>query len=118
MSHSILTQWVHDKTVAGDYYAAMAVIEEQMELHLVAAESLMAGANGCALKNGNPANLLTLAAALQTEPLTASQQAVVNELQCGLLALANSVDGTPKPKEWVVNEQVGLLPPVGGGPSS
>ncbi|MCA9936970.1 MAG: hypothetical protein KC415_23705, partial [Anaerolineales bacterium] len=104
-------------TVADDYFTATAVIEEQMELHLVAAKNLTAGANGCALKNGNPADLLTLAAALQTEPLTASQQAVVNELQCGLLALAESLGDVPMSTDLVVNEQVSLpLPVVVGRP--
>jgi len=80
---------VHDQTVAEDYYAAMAVIKERMSFHLAA------GMNSNDPKNSTPADLLVLMAALQTKPLTESQQAVVDELQCGLLTLAESLNGKP-----------------------
>ena len=110
---------VHDKTVAADYYAAMARIEQRLELPRPSPQP-PTNSNGAAPGHtrDDARQMLALVTALQTEPLTANQQALVDELQCGLQALAASVNGTPKPKEWVVNEQVGLLPPVVGGPSS
>jgi hypothetical protein len=110
---------VHDQTVADDYYAAMARIEQRLELPRPSQQQ-PTNSNGAAPGHtGDDARqMLALVTALQTEPLTANQQALVDELQCSLQALAASVNGTPKLKEWVVNEQVGLLPPVVGGPSS
>ncbi|MCA9933917.1 MAG: tyrosine-type recombinase/integrase, partial [Anaerolineales bacterium] len=97
---------VHDQTVADDYYAAMAMIEEQMQFP----QSLPPEQN----PNGNAAHLLLLLDALQAEPLTKSQQAVVDELQGGLLALAESLNGVVESKSWVVNEQIGLSYLVAG----
>lgn len=103
---------VHDQTVADDYYAAMSVIEAQMKLHLGTGEKPAPEMNGSNQRNSSPADLLTLTVALQTEPLTESQQAVVDELQCGLLALAESLNGKPKLFHQVVNEQATQMQPA------
>ena len=51
------------------------------------------------------ANLLTLLTTLQDEPLTTSQQATIQQLQCGLLSLAESLNTEPMLLNQVVNEQ-------------
>jgi site-specific recombinase XerD len=97
---------VHDQTVANDYFTAMSVIEEQMYLQLAAEANPERGIDSRNKNNNSPADLLTLTTSLQTEPLTESQQAVVDKLQYGLLALAESMNGNPIQTDQVVNEQV------------
>ncbi|MCI0646204.1 MAG: tyrosine-type recombinase/integrase [Chloroflexi bacterium] len=91
---------VHDQTVARDYFAAMAVIEERLAANLAQKTDQYHGTNGHgASVNGNAVHLLRLVTALQADPLTESQQAVVAELQQGLEALTDSVNGFPKQME-------------------
>ncbi|MCP4424834.1 MAG: hypothetical protein GY803_10105 [Chloroflexi bacterium] len=49
--------------------------------------------------------MLLLLDALQAEPLTESQQVLATELQDGLAALVESLNGYPKWIDQVVNEQ-------------
>lgn len=86
---------VHDRTVAEDYFAAMAVVEKRLEPHLKRPSAQIPADNGThPATDDNMAHLLTLVAALHTEPLTQSQQAVVTELHQGLASLAESLHGT------------------------
>jgi hypothetical protein len=80
---------VHDKTVARDYYEAMAIIEKQSPANLNQETVQQPHTNGHHPGvNGNAMKLLRLVAALEVESLTESQQAVVAELQQELLSLA------------------------------
>ena len=84
---------VHDQTVAKDYYTAMTNIEAKLAAHLQAlAEPPPEGQTDT---TSTTANLLTLLSTLQDEPLTTSQQATINQLQCGLLSLAESLNTEP-----------------------
>lgn len=89
----------HDQTVADDYYKAMAVIEKRLEPHLPQSQN----SNG---HNPNTTNtkLLTLIAALQTEPLTETQQAIVTELQQTVTTMTELPNQTPEPSYPFVNE--------------
>ncbi|MFQ5471213.1 MAG: hypothetical protein ACE5EH_13100, partial [Gammaproteobacteria bacterium] len=80
---------VHDQTVAADYYAAMAVIEERLDLPLNQLPDQPTAANGSGQKGLNNGNgrLLTLVDALESETLNGSQRALVAELRQGILAL-------------------------------
>jgi hypothetical protein len=79
---------VHDKTVARDYYEAMAIIEKQSPANLNQEAGQQPHTNGHHPGvNGNAIKLLRLVAALEVESLTESQQAVVAELQQELLAV-------------------------------
>ncbi|MCP4427612.1 MAG: tyrosine-type recombinase/integrase, partial [Chloroflexi bacterium] len=96
---------VYNQTVADDYYAAMAVIEERMQFPHVFPEQ-NPGNNGYTPNaNGNAAHLLLLLDALQAEPLTESQQALATELQCGLANLAEFLNGSPEKVDQIVNER-------------
>lgn len=71
---------VHDQTVADDYYAAMDIIEGQLEQEPVF---------GSLCQNGNGGNeLLALIEALEARTVEEEQQALVEEIRQGLLALA------------------------------
>jgi hypothetical protein len=97
---------VHDQTVARDYFEAMAVIEERLATHLNQKHDQQSHTNGhYPGVNGNADKLLRLVSALQAEPLTEGQQVVVKELQQGLEALTDSLNGTPKQIDQIVNEQ-------------
>jgi integrase len=97
---------VHDQTVAADYFEAMAVIEERLVTCLNQETDQQPNSNGHHPGvNGNADKLLRLVTALQAEPLTEGQQAVVAELQEGLEALTGSLNGFPKQFEQVVNGQ-------------
>ncbi len=67
---------VHDRTVAKDYYAAMADIEKQLDLQPGATTP------------GNPNHLLALVDALQAGTLDDTQRETVHALRTGILALA------------------------------
>ncbi len=97
---------LHDQTIATDYYTAMTVIEERLQPRLPQAETPKPEHNGYnPAPDKTPTRLLQLVTTLQAEPLTDSQQAVVNELQQGLAALAKTSQRTPKPPDQrVVNE--------------
>ncbi|MCC6607862.1 MAG: tyrosine-type recombinase/integrase [Anaerolineae bacterium] len=97
---------LHDQTVARDYYTAMAVIEERLQPRLPQAETPKPEDNGHnPAQTKTPTRLLQLVTTLQAEPLTDSQQAMVDELQQGLAALAKTAQGIPKPPDQrVVNE--------------
>ena len=90
---------VHDQTVAKDYYTAMTTIEAKLAAHLHTPPEAQPDTSSTA------ANLLTLLTTLQDEPLTTSQQATINQLQCGLLSLADSLNTEPMSLNQVVNEQ-------------
>jgi hypothetical protein len=92
--------------VAADYFEAMAVIEERLVTCLNQETDQQPNSNGHHPGvNGNADKLLRLVTALQAEPLTEGQQAVVAELQEGLEALTGSLNGFPKQFEQVVNGQ-------------
>ncbi len=98
---------VHDQTVAQDYYAAMALIEKRLEPRLNLPPEPLPEPNGRSPnRNGDTARLLTLAAALETEPLTENQRAALTELQQGLAALAEEYSLS----DAIVNEQAALSP--------
>ena len=90
---------VHDQTVANDYYAAMTNIEAKLAAHLH--DSLEQEPDA----SSTTSHLLTLLTTLQNEPLTTSQQTTINQLQCGLLSLAESLNTEPMLLNQVVNEQ-------------
>ncbi|MBK8987680.1 MAG: tyrosine-type recombinase/integrase [Chloroflexi bacterium] len=95
---------LHDHTVAADYLAAITIIEGRLAQPGQQSSAHHSGINGQnPPANEDAARLLTLAAALETESLTANQQAILNELQQGLAELLNEI-----PKQ-VVNEPAKLL---------
>jgi site-specific recombinase XerD len=67
---------VHDRTVAKDYYAAMADIEKQLDLQPGATPPV------------TPGHLLALVDTLQAETLSDTQRETVQALRAGILALA------------------------------
>ena len=81
---------VHDRTVAEDYLAAIAVVEKRLEPHLSALSDRATAVNGAVPKEDDDGNgrLLTLVDALETEALNGSQRELVAELRAGILALA------------------------------
>lgn len=98
---------VHDRTVAGDYYTAMAVIEERLQSPLDAPADRSPDNEDHRPPSTEEVNhLLALATALQVVPLPARQQTLATELQQGLAALAESLNGAPKQGGRVVNEPV------------
>lgn len=95
---------LHDQTIATDYYTAMAMIEERLQPGLLPEDN--GNGSNQTKAHDTPAHLLELVSTLQAEPLTASQQAMVDELQQGLATLAKAVQGTENRLEQrVVNEQ-------------
>jgi hypothetical protein len=97
---------LHDQTIATDYYTAMAVIEERLQPRLPKAKTPKPEDNGHnPTQTKTPTRLLQLVTTLQAEPLTEGQQAMVNELQQGLAALAKTAQEIPQlPDQIVVNE--------------
>lgn len=97
---------VHDRTVAEDYFAAMALVEQRLATHLRSRPQFAEQPHGLNLSANGEGNghLLELIDALAAQPLTVGQQAIVSELQQGLTVLAESVGGIP---HQVVNEQAG-----------
>jgi hypothetical protein len=99
---------VHNRTVAEDYYTAMAVVEKRLAL---ATNRPFEPADENGQKPNQSASsgrqMLALVEILQAEPLTESQQLVVTKLQSCLAALTESLtlNGTPKEINSVVNEQ-------------
>ena len=69
---------VHDQTVANDYYAAMAAIEQQLDCLAPADER----------QNGNGSVFPELLALVDALKVDANQQVLVDEIRIGLLALA------------------------------
>lgn len=67
---------VHDRTVAKDYYTAMADIEKQLDLQPDATTP------------GNPGHLLALVDALCSGTLDEAQRETLHALRAGILALA------------------------------
>jgi hypothetical protein len=85
---------VHDETAARDYYTAMAAIEARLQPQLGPPDVAQpAGDRADPVPTGDPTCLLTVVAALEARPLTATQQAGVRELQHGLQALAEAAQG-------------------------
>ncbi|MDT8306748.1 MAG: tyrosine-type recombinase/integrase [Anaerolineae bacterium] len=77
---------VHDRTVAADYYAAMAVIEKQLYQQL---GETAVGADCREWENGGTCHrLLALVAALDVEMVSEKQRELVQEIRRGLLALS------------------------------
>ncbi len=100
---------LHDHTVAADYLAAMTVIESQCQAHLPSPPEQNPENNGqTPAVNGDDkaVHLLRLVAELQLELLTASQQAVVSQLQQHLVAHTQSLKGTLPEFDQVVKVQM------------
>jgi site-specific recombinase XerD len=76
---------VHDRTVAQDYYAAMAAIEQRLETPALANHTVAVGDEGN--RNGSD-YLLTLVDALETGLLNERQRELVAELRGTILDLA------------------------------
>jgi hypothetical protein len=68
---------VHDRTVAKDYYAAMADIEKQLDLQPGSIPPV------------TPGHLLALVDALQSGTPNETQRETVHALRAGILALAD-----------------------------
>ena len=101
---------LHDQTIATDYYTAMAVIEARLQPGLPQEETAKLEANGHnptqTETHNTPSHLLQLVSSLRAEPLTDSQQAVVEALQQGLATLAGAVQKTEKsPEQTIVKDQ-------------
>ena len=89
LSATLVYARVHDRTVAEDYYAAMAVIEERLAARLNQKPERQPQLNGHHPGvTGNTDKLLRLLSALQVGSLSEEQRAVVTELQQELLSLA------------------------------
>ncbi len=82
---------VHDRTVAEDYFAAMAEVEKRLGSHLPQPLLLESGPAERELNPSqskeNVRQLLKLVAALQAEPLNANQQTLLAELRGNIEAL-------------------------------
>lgn len=92
--------------MAEDYYAAMSRVEEKLAPHLHQTTTPQpAENNGNPDAIGNTAHLRTLVAALQAEPLTASQQTLVTELARSLSGSADMRNAVPKQSDSIINEQ-------------
>jgi hypothetical protein len=81
---------VHDRTVAEDYYAAMAVIEKRLEPHLPPVPELAIAQNGSGRYETREGDqpLLALVDDLAGGALDERQYQIVAELRQGILALA------------------------------
>lgn len=102
---------VHDRTVAEDYFAAMAVVEKRLEPHLPRLSGSEMERSGPDLgENGNGRRqLLLLVEALQAGPLNETQQAAVTELQHSLEAIVTLPTAVLEQPERFVNEQTTQL---------
>lgn len=78
---------VHDRTVAEDYYAAMAVIEKRLEPHLPPVPELAQNGNGRYENGESNQPLLALVDDLADGALDEHQCQLVAELRQGILAL-------------------------------
>lgn len=113
---------VHDRTVAEGYFTAMSVVEKRLEPHLPQpplseSDPAQKELNPNHLKE-NVRQLLNLVAALQTEPLTANQQALLTDLRGRIEAFATPPAVTPQRKISIVNVRPARpLPLVGRRPS-
>lgn len=81
---------VHDRTVAEDYYAAMAVIEKRLEPHFQRRPDQLTDSNGARQQDSGDSShyLLILVDALNVEAADERQRALIAELRQGVLALA------------------------------
>jgi hypothetical protein len=98
---------VHDRTVAEDYFAAMAVVEKRLEPHLPQQSQLPepepeAKDLNTSQTRENALQMLTLVAALQAEPLNANQQALLAELRGSIEALTGPRTVAPQRQDWIV----------------
>ncbi|MCA9934374.1 MAG: tyrosine-type recombinase/integrase [Anaerolineales bacterium] len=112
---------VHDRTVAEDYFAAMAEVEKRLESHLpqpllLESDPAERGLNPSQSKE-NVRQLLKLVAALQAEALNANQQALLAELRGNIEALTTPRTIPPHRQDWIVNV-LPAQPLVGGLPPS
>lgn len=80
---------VYDRTVAEDYYAAMAAIEKRLEVTMTALspQPNEDNRNGRPSSDGQPGHLLALVDALDRAGLNDGQRELVCALRSGLLAL-------------------------------
>ena len=80
---------VHDRTVAEDYYAAMAVIERRLEPHLGKLPEQETPLNGVdqRMRSNGSGRLLKLVDALETDMLDEKQRMLVAKLRSGIMAL-------------------------------
>lgn len=100
---------LHDHTIAADYLAAMTIIEAQWQAPLPSPPEQKPAHNGhppAANVEDETTHLLRLVTELQLEPLTASQQAVVSQLQQQLAAHTQSLTGTSSEFDQVVKVQM------------
>lgn len=82
---------VHDRTVAEDYYAAMAVIEKRLTPHLQ--QSPIPQNGTVQSKNGsNSHQLLALVDALQEQGTDENQQQIVAELRQGIVQMTAQLE--------------------------
>ncbi len=90
LNATMLYARVHDRTVAEDYYAAMAVIERRLEPHLGELPDQETTLNGVDRKmsSNSSGRLLKLVDALETKMLDEKQRTLIAELRNGILALA------------------------------
>jgi hypothetical protein len=100
---------VHNRTVAEDYYTAMAVVEKRLAL-APSRPFEPTEENGKEPNNQSafPAQqMLALVETLQAEPLTESQQLVVTKLQSSLAAFTESLslNGIYEELDSIVNER-------------
>jgi hypothetical protein len=80
---------VHSRTVAEDYYGAMAVIEKRLEPHLPSLPEQVSELKGTTQIGSNgTVHLLALVDALNDEALNDSQRQLVTRLRTGILALS------------------------------
>ena len=92
---------VHDRTVAEDYFTAMAVVEKRLEPHLPRLSGSEAERSGPgSSENGNgQRQLFLLVEALQAGPLNETQQAAVTELRHSLEAIVRLPMAMPEQPE-------------------
>lgn len=100
LSTTLIYTQIHNETVAEDYFAAMEMVEQRLVNQLPSEKEVEVSPI-----NGTTSHLLTLVDGLNQEPLSNSQQALLSELQQGLMTLAGTGSGTEIMLEnAVVNE--------------
>jgi hypothetical protein len=99
---------VHNRTVAEDYYTAMAVVEKRLALPTNRPFKPTEENGKEPNQNAYPARqMLAMVETLQAEPLTESQRHIVTKLHSSLAALTESLslNGTHNEFDSIVNER-------------
>jgi hypothetical protein len=110
LSTTLIYTQIHNRTVADDYYTAMAKVEKGLAEQLKPTIPPEANSNDTAPNtNTTITRLLTLATALQTDKLPESQQSLVLALQHGLSTLVQTTSRDSLHE--VVNEPMVRPPP-------